>query len=104
MRQRCVGVRPSAADKDIDRGQFVFGPCVDRDVRFGEQRDASHPMRFAKMVQANLDQRDARRRCRIAQQLIDECRIIQPLVRRQIGDQVEAVKKGVRGHNQTRTS
>ena len=55
---RCPRIgRP--AHEDVERGVAVLGPAMDRDVRFGENRDTRHTPVRGEMVKVDMQQRGA---------------------------------------------
>jgi len=53
----------AAADKDIDRGVFVFRPCVDADMRLSQQHDTGYAEAISKVVNVGLQNGRARGDC-----------------------------------------
>ena len=47
------------AHEDVERGVAVLGPAMDRDVRFGENRDTRNTPVWGEMVKVDMQQRGA---------------------------------------------
>lgn len=59
------------ADKDVDRRQPILGPCVNRDMRFGEQRHPGDSLPGPEMMEAQIEQSDMRGGRGLAQCTVD---------------------------------
>ena len=89
--KRGLRARIGTADKNIDRSQSVFGPSMNRNVRFCEQCNPGYAFRRPEVMQLEIEQRRSRPLGRFGQHLGDERRIVQPGSSAQIGDQVGPV-------------
>ena len=60
-----------AAHEDVERGIAVLGPAVNRDVRFGENRDTRYTPVRGEVVKVDMQQRGARNLDTASKRLLD---------------------------------
>ena len=85
-----IQIMPLTAEEQVDRRIAMFGPAMDADVRFGEQRDCGNPLAGAEAVQPEVDQRRARSGHGVAQHALDARRVIEPGAVEQIDQKMVA--------------
>jgi uncharacterized protein YdcH (DUF465 family) len=95
--QRGVEIVAAPAHEKIDAGAAIFGPGVDRDVRFGEHRHAGHAHAGAERMQPHFEQSRAGGRGGIDQAALDMIDVVEPARAAQVGDQMLALI--IPGHN-----
>ena len=79
-----------AAHEHVERGIALFRPGVDRDMAFGQHRDAGNAAAVFELVQVDMKQGRARRRHRVNQGGFDALTVVQALGFPQINDHMAA--------------